>query len=324
MSKSSFRISFTRIACTALFAVSSLVGNVHAQQPLRIILGYPPGGSTDIVARILQPVLSQELGVPVVVENKAGANGTIGVNSVAKAAPDGNTLLLITSSPIVVVPHVQKTPYNTLTDLSPVSLVGQSPEALGINPSSSVKTLAEFLARSKQEDLRLASSGNGGLPHLTIELLKSSTGGRVLHVPYNGTGPAITAAMGGHVDGVVVDLAALMPHFKSGKLRPLVVTSEERDPFVPDVPTAKEQGLGTFIAVNWMGVYAPPQTPAPILAKLHAAIVKAISMPEVSAKLRGTALQPVTSASPAEFSRFVASEFARWGKVAADAGLRND
>ena len=324
MFKCNFIFSFMRIACAMLVAVSAFIGNAHAQQPLRIILGYPPGGSTDIVARILQPVLAQELGVPIVIENKAGANGTIGVNAVAKAAPDGNTLLLITSSPIVVVPHVQKTPYNTLTDLAPISLVGQSPEALGINPSLPVKTLAELLAHAKQEDLRLASSGNGGLPHLAIELLKSSTGGRVLHVPYNGTGPAITAAMGGHVDGVVVDLAALMPHFKSGKLRPLVVTSEERDSFIPDVPTAKEQGLGAFIAVNWMGVYAPAHTPAATVAKLHAAIVKAVSMPEVAAKLRGTALQPVTSTSPAEFSRFVASEFARWGKVAADAGLRND
>lgn len=300
------------------------VGGARAEQPLRIILGYPPGGSTDVVARILQPRLSAELGVPVVVETKAGANGTIGVDAVAKAAPDGNTLLLITSSPIVVVPHVQKTPYDPLRDLAPISLIGQTPEALGVNPSSPATNLQELLERARHADLRLASSGSGGLPHLTIELLKSTTGGHVIHVPYKGGGPAITDAIAGHVDGVVMDLAALLPHFKSGKLRPLVVTAAERDPFVPDVPTAREAGLGSFEAVNWMGLYAPAKTPAPILERLHNVIRKIVAEPETAEKLRKVALQPRTSESPAEFTKFVASEYARWGKVAKDAGLRNE
>ena len=305
-------------------AATFCVGAASAQQPLRIILGYPPGGSTDVVARILQPRLSAELGVPVVVESKAGANGTIGVDAVAKAAPDGNTLLLITSSPLVVVPHVQKTPYDTLRDVTPITLIGQTPEALGVHPSSPATNLQEFLDRAKREDLRLASSGNGGLPHLAIELLKSSTGGRVIHVPYKGGGPAITDAIAGHVDGVVMDLAALLPHFKSGKLRPLVVTAAQRDSFLPDVPNAREAGLGSFEAVNWMGVYAPANTPAPVVARLHKAIVKIVAEPDTAQKLRNVALQPVTSASPAEFSKFVATEFMRWGKVAKDAGLRNE
>jgi len=305
-------------------AATFCVGGASAQQPLHIVLGYPPGGSTDVVARILQPRLSAELGVPVVVETKAGANGTIGVDAVAKATPDGNTLLLITSSPLVVVPHVQKTPYDTLRDLAPISLIGQTPEALGVHPSSPATTLQEFLDRAKRQDLRLASSGNGGLPHLAIELLKSSTGGRVIHVPYKGGGPAITDAVAGHVDGVMMDLAALLPHFKSGKLRPLVVTTGQRDPFVPEVPSAREAGLGSFEAVNWMGLYAPAKTPAPVVERLHKALVKIVAEPETAQKLRGVALQPVTSPSPAEFSKFVASEFARWGKVAKDAGLRNE
>lgn len=306
------------------FAAVICVGGARAEQPLRIILGYPPGGSTDVVARILQPRLSAELGVPVVVETKAGANGTIGVDAVAKAAPDGNTLLLITSSPIVVVPHVQKTPYDPLRDLAPISLIGQTPEALGVNPSSPATNLQELLERARHADLRLASSGSGGLPHLTIELLKSTTGGHVIHVPYKGGGPAITDAIAGHVDGVVMDLAALLPHFKSGKLRPLVVTAAERDPFVPDVPTAREAGLGSFEAVNWMGLYAPAKTPAPILERLHNVIRKIVAEPETAEKLRKVALQPRTSESPAEFTKFVASEYARWGKVAKDAGLRNE
>lgn len=321
MNLRSFR--HARRALLAL-ALTSCMGAASAQQAVRIILGYPPGGSTDVVARILQPRLSAELGVPVVVETKAGANGTIGVDAVAKAAPDGNTLLLITSSPLVVVPHVQKTPYDTLHDLAPISLIGQTPEALGVNPSSPATNLADFLDRAKRADLRLASSGTGGLPHLAIELLKSTTGGHVIHVPYKGGGPAITDAIAGHVDGVMMDLAALLPHFKSGKLRPLVVTSAERDPFVPDVPTAREAGLGSFEAVNWMGLYAPAKTPAALLDRLNKMVRKIVAEPDIAEKLRNVALQPRTSESPAEFSKFVASEYARWGKVAKDAGLRND
>lgn len=307
-------------------AASFCVGGVSAQQqqPLRIILGYPPGGSTDVVARILQPRLNAELGVPVVVESKVGANGTIGVDAVAKAPPDGNTLLVITSSPLVVVPHVQKTPYDTLRDLAPITLIGQSPEALGVHPSSPATNLQQFLDRAKREDLKLASSGNGGLPHLAIELLKASSGGRVIHIPYKGGGPAINDAMAGHVDGVVMDLPALLPHFNSGKLRPLVVTAPQRDPFLPDVPSAREAGLGAFEAVNWMGVYAPAKTPPAVVDRLHKTMLKILAEPETVQRLRAVALQPVTSASPAEFSKFVASEYARWGKVAKDAGLRNE
>lgn len=307
----------------ALLALTVTAG-AAAQQSLRIVLGYPPGGSTDVVARILQPRLSAELGQPVVIETKAGANGTIGVDAVAKAVPDGNTLLLITSSPIVIVPHVQKTPYETVRDLAPVSLIGQTPEAVGVHPSSPAQSLQDLLERAKREDLRLASSGNGGLPHLAIELLKSSAGGRVIHVPYKGGGPAITDAIAGHVDGVVMDLAALLPHFKSGKLKPLVVTAALRDPFLPDVPSAREAGLGSFEAVNWMGIYAPAKTPSAVLERLHKAIVSIVNEPDTAQKLRSAALQPITSASPAEFSRFVAGEFSRWGKVARDAGLRNE
>ena len=308
----------------ALAAICYMGGAFAQQQPLRIILGYPPGGSTDVVARILQPRLGAELGVPVIVEAKAGANGTIGVDYVAKAAPDGNTILLISSSPLVVVPHVQKTPYDTLRDLAPVSLIGQTPEALGVHPSNPATNLQQFLVRARRVYLRVASSGLGGVPHLAIELLKSTTGGRVIHVPYKGGGPAISDAMGGHVDGVVMDLAALLPHFKTGKLRPLVVTAGHRDPFLPDVPNAREAGLGAFEAINFLGVYAPAKTPAAIVDRLHKAIAKIAAEPETAEKLRNVALQPVTSASPAEFSKFIASEFARWGKVAKDAGLRSE
>ncbi len=306
-------------------AATLCAGAVHAQQqPLKIILGYPPGGSTDVVARVLQPRLTQELGVPVVIDTKAGANGAIGTDFVAKSAPDGNTILLITSSPLVVVPHVQKTPYDTVKDLAPIGLIGLTPEALGVHPSSPATNLQQFLDRAKKENLKLASSGNGGLPHLTIELLKSTAGGNITHIPYKGGGPAINDALAGHVDGVVMDLAALLPHFKSGKLRPLVVAIPKRDPFLPDVPSAREAGLGNFEAVNWMGLFAPARTPPAVLDRLNKVLTKIVQEPDIAEKLRGIGLQPQTSASSQEFTQFVASEFTRWAKVANNAGLKSE
>jgi tripartite-type tricarboxylate transporter receptor subunit TctC len=317
--------SLTRRSLVALAATTLCAGAAFAQgQPLKIILGYPPGGSTDVVARILQPRLNQELGVPVVIETKAGANGAIGTDFVAKAAPDGNTLLLITSSPLVVVPHVQKTPYDTVKDIAPVGMIGMTPEALGVHPSSPITTMEQFFAKTKRDGTKLASSGQGGLPHLTIELLKTTAGGNIVHVPYKGGGPAISDAMAGHVDGVVMDLAALLPHFKSGKLRPLVVATPKRDNFIPDVPSAKEAGLGNFEAVNWMGLFAPAKTPQATLDRLNKVLTRIVQEPEVAEKLRGIGLQPQTSASSQEFTQFVATEFGRWAKVANNAGLKSE
>lgn len=319
------RSSLTRRSLVALAAALSVGGALAQQsQPLKIILGYPPGGSTDVVARILQPRLTQELGVPVVIETKAGANGAIGTDFVAKAAPDGNTILLITSSPLVVVPHVQKTPYDTVKDIAPIGMIGLTPEALGVHPSSPITTMEQFFAKGKKDGLKLASSGNGGLPHFTIELLKTTAGGNIVHVPYKGGGPAISDAMAGHVDGVVMDLAALLPHFKSGKLRPLVVATPKRDPFIPDVPSAREAGLGNFEAVNWMGLFAPAKTPPAAMDRLHKALTKIVQEPEIAEKLRGIGLQPSTSANSQEFTQFVAGEFTRWANVANNAGLKSE
>ena len=312
------RLSF--LAC-ALGAVGSAA---LAQQPLRLVLGYPPGGSNDITARIIAPRLGAELGVNVIIENKAGANGTVGADHVAKAAPDGNTLLLISSSPLVIAPHVIRVPFDTVRDFAPVNQIGLTPEAIGVNPALGIDSLKQLLDRARTQDVRVSSSGNGGLPHLTIELLKEATKGRLVHVPYKGGGPAVADAVAGHVEAVVMDLSALHAQFKGGKLKPLAVTTAQRDPLLPDVPTSAELGWPTVNAANWIGVFAPARTPEAVVNRLHAAIATVVAQPEVAKQLRDAALNPATMASPAEFKQFVAGEFARWGKVVKDAGIRNE
>lgn len=291
---------------------------------VRIVIAYPPGGSNDVAARILMPALQLELGSTLVIENKPGANGTVGADHVARSAPDGRTLLLTSASPLVIVPHVMKTPFDSLRDLAAVNMVAYTPEALGVHPGVAATGLRQLLQLAKTQDVRLASSGNGGMPHLTIELLRAASKGRIVHVPYKGGGPATTDALGGHVDGVVMDLPALLPHFQSGKLRPLALTSAKRDDALPDVPTAAEQGLAGVDAVNWIGVFAPGGTPPAIVARLHAAIAKVVARPEVATQLRSHALMPQVYPTPAVFRDFVVAEHARWGRIARDAGLTNE
>ncbi len=311
-----------RALLTGLLALAAPAA--MAQTTTRLVVGYPPGGSNDVVARILAPRLATELGVNVVVENRAGANGTVGAGSVAKADPDGQTLLVVSSSPLVIVPHVMKLPYDTLQHFAPVGQVGFTPEAVGVSPRLGLSSLGQLLDRAKTQDVRFSSSGNGGLPHLTIELLKAATKSRIVHVPYKGGGPAVTDAIAGHVEAVVMDLSALMPHFKAGTLRPLAVTTAQRDEFLPDVPTAAELGWPSVNAANWIGLFAPAKTPADVVARLHAALGRVLAQPEVAQQLRAAALAPVSSPSPAAFTQFVAREHARWGQVVRDAKVTNE
>lgn len=309
-----------------LAACLCMSGQASAQQGvLRLIVAYPPGGSNDIAARIIAPRLGAELGANVVIENRAGANGSVGADFVAKAPADGNTLLLISASPLVIVPHVMaKTPYDTLRDFTPINQIGQTPEAIGVNPMLGIATLGQLLERAKSQDVRISSSGNGGMPHLTIELLKAASKGRIIHVPYKGGGPAVSDAVAGHVEAVVMDLSALHQQFKGGKLKPLAVTSAKRDESLPEVPTARELGLPSVDAANWIGLFAPARTPASSVARLNQALLKTLSQPEVASQLRAAALTPISQATPAAFASFVAQEHARWGRVVREAGVINE
>ncbi len=314
----------------AWLSTGALWATAHAQtayptKPIKLIVGYPPGGSNDIVARIVAPALGTILGQQVLVENKPGANGTMGAAQVAKSPADGYTLLLSSASPLVIAPHLLgKLPFDVNQDFIAVNTVGLTPEAIAVGPSLPVKNFQELLELSKKQDVTISSSGNGGLPHLTIELLKQASKGRITHVPYKGAGPAVTDTIAGHVNAVTMDLPALIAFIRDGRLKALAVTSDSRVDFLPDVPTAQEQGLPSFSAVNWLGVFAPAATPIPVVDKLHSALKQVVADPQVREQLHRVAVVPNSSASPQSFQAFLAKENDRWGRIARESGAKMD
>lgn len=290
-------------------------------KPIRLVVGYPPGGSNDIAARIIAPELGQFLGVSVVVENRVGASGVIGADHVAKSEPDGYTLMLSSISPIVLAPQTMKAPpFYAPKDFKAINMMALTPEAIATGPRlKGVKTLKDLLERAKTQQITLSSSGTGGLPHLTIELLRKVQG-NIVHVPYKGAGPAVTDTLGGHVDGIVMDLPPLYNQIKEKRLTALAVTSEKRVDFLADVPTAQEV-LPGFNVENWVGLFAPSNTPNAVIAKLDQALRKAVSQPKVKALLANAAMAPAMMDSPEAFQKRLADDYARWGKVIKDAGV---
>ena len=312
-----------------ILAVSPMM--VSAQQyplkPIRLIVGFPPGGSNDIVARIVAPKLGELLGQQVVVENRAGANATIGTEFVAKSAPDGYTLLLGSASAIAISPFTySKLGYDTLRDFAPVTAIAMTPEALAVHPALPVRDLKSLIALAKQHPGKLdfASSGNGGLPHLAIELFKTQAGVNVQHVPFKGAGPAVTDLLGGHVQGIIMDFPAIQAQMKSGKLRGIVLAAEKRIAQMPDLPTSIEAGLPGLQAVNWFVILAPAKTPAAVVTRLHGTLLKVVGLPEIKDRLSGVGVEVFTQNSPEATSAFLKDELARWGKVAKASGARAD
>jgi tripartite-type tricarboxylate transporter receptor subunit TctC len=314
---------FAALLCTLFPLFAGAQDYPH--KPITLVVGFPPGGSNDVVARIIGPKLAEILGQPVVIENRPGANATIGTHYVAKAAPDGYTLTLGGLSPFVIsLVTYANIPYDTARDFTPINTVGLTPEVIAVHPSVPAATLPELVALSKSRQITLSSSGNGGLPHLAIELLKNVSKGDFLHVPYKGASPAVTDAIGGHVNGVVMDLPALATQVKEGKLRALAVTNRHRTSVLPEIPTSGEQGLAGVQAANWFAVLAPRGTPAAIVAKLNDALMKAVALPQVKEKFASIGVEPFTQASPEAFRRFLDEEIVRWGKIARDAGAKAD
>lgn len=317
----------------AIAAVTMLVptASVFAQEafpskPIRLIVGYPPGGSNDIVARIVAVPLSQILGQQVIVENKPGASGVMASSLIAKSNPDGYNLLLSSASPLVIAPHLMpKKPFEITKDLVSVGTLGWTPEAIVTGPSLNVKDFREFMELAKMREITISSSGNGGLPHLTIELLKQASGGnKIMHVPYKGAGPAVSDTLAGHVNAVTMDLPAVISFVREGKLKAMAVTSDKRIDFLPDVPTAREQGLPSFSSVNWFGVFAPGGTPDAVVSKIHAAMNQLIQDPKIKEQLTRVAVVPQSSATSQEFAEFVAKEDLRWARVAKESGATMD
>jgi len=312
------------VATLALLAGTAAIAQDFPHKPIRLIVGYPPGGSNDIVARIIAPRLGEILNTQVVVDNKAGANGLIGADTVAKAAPDGYTLLAASASPLVITPHtLPKVPFNTLTDFVPINTVGLTPEAIAVTPAMKVNSLKELIALAKTQQITLASSGTGGMPHLTIELLMQLAKGNMTHVPYKGAGPALTDTLAGHVNGIVMDVPPLYPLIQDGRLKALAVTSDKRVEFMPSVPTALEE-LPGFSVTNWVGLLAPAKTPKAIVDKINAALVQAVARPDVREQLIKVAVSPSAMPSTDAFQKFIADEYARWGKLVREKNITTE
>ena len=291
-------------------------------KPVHLILGQPAGGPTDIVARLLAQKLSERWGQPVIVENRPGAGSNIGTEAVIKAPKDGYTLLVGTVQQIVNPFLFSNVTWDPLRDLAPVSLVSKAYIVLVAHPDTPAKSLGELIALAKTKPGALAwgSAGNGSTGHLTLELLKTRAGIDVVHVPYKGTQPALTDLLGGRLQAMFDGVVTSLPHIKAGKLRPIAVASLTRSPLLPDVPTVTEAGLPGFEAVGLATVMAPAGTPAPVVSKISGDIAAVVRLPEVRDALVAMGLEPVGD-TPAEFSRYVQSESAKWGKVIRDAKI---
>ncbi|MFO1324915.1 MAG: tripartite tricarboxylate transporter substrate binding protein [Burkholderiales bacterium] len=293
-------------------------------RPLRMVVPFPPAGATDILGRTLAQKLSEALGQPVVVENKPGAGGSIGSDAVAKAPPDGYTLLMATTSTHSVGPSLNpKLPYNAERDFTPVVWVANATNILLVTPALPVKNTAELVAYAKANPgkVNYASSGNGTIVHLTAELFASTAGVSLTHVPYKGTALAVTDLMNGQVSILFDSLVSGMPHVKSGKLKALGVTGAKRSALVPDLPTIAESGVPGFVSDTWFGVFVPAGTPREIVQRLNAEINRILAMPDFREKLETLGAEPV-GGTPEQFAAEVRSETAKWARVIREAGIK--
>jgi tripartite-type tricarboxylate transporter receptor subunit TctC len=308
-----------------LFAGMAAAQGSYPQKPIRLIVGYTPGGATDIVARILAAKLQEALGQPVIVENKPGAGSNIGSEYVAKSAPDGYTLLIGSIANASNMVAYKNLGYDTLRDLIPVSQLMSAPSVLAVHPSFPAKNLQELIALAKREPGKyaFASSGSGGSPHLAGELLKLRAGIDLIHVPYKGAAPALSDLLGGQVHMAFQTALSAVPHLQSGQLRGIAVAANKRLAQLPTVPTMAEAGLAGVEVSSWNGLFAPAKTPPEIIARLHAETVKALAAPDVREKLLAQGAEPVGS-SPEEFRAYIGAEIEKWGKVVRASGLRVD
>jgi tripartite-type tricarboxylate transporter receptor subunit TctC len=301
-------------------------GFCFAQYPnkaVTIVVGFEPGGGTDTTARIVQGPLGELLGQQVVVENRAGAGGNIAVDHVAKAAPDGYTIVLANVGALAVNPHILKTPYDPLKDLLPISMAAEFANVLVVQPALGVNSVADFvkLARSKPATITYASSGIGGAGHLSGELLRSMAKIDIVHVPYKGGGPAMQGFLGGQVDSFFATPISSISQIRAGKAKAVATTGSKRAALMPDVPTIAEQGYQGYEALNWYGFLAPRGTPREIIERLHRDIVKALAHQQVVAALHKTGTEPKSS-TPDEFAAYIKREYDIWGRVVKEAGIK--
>ena len=300
-----------------LAAASGALAQAWPSKPVTLVVPFPPGGSTDFIARAIGPSLNKTFGQSFIVDNKAGATGTIGAAAVKRAAPDGYTFLVTSLGPLVIAPHLIKgMQYDALKDFDPITVAVQAPNVLVVPASSPHKSLADVIAfeKSHPDKMSFASSGNGSSDHLTAELFWLESGTTGVHVPYKGGGPAISDLLGAQVDASFQNVNAVLQHIKGGKLKALAVTGDKRSPVLPEVPTMAEAGVRDVDVYSWQGIVGPKGLPADVRAKFHEAVVAALNDPPTKAQLSALGLEVVAN-TPAQFAAFQQQEFARWKKV---------
>lgn len=310
------------IAALCLAATASLAtAQTHTT---RIVVSFPPGGPVDFVARALAEQLGKELGHPVVVENKGGANGALGAGEVMRSAPDGTTLWITSVGAAAINPSLyDKLAYQMERDFTPVSLVVNNVELLVVHPSNPASSAAEFVAASKtaKDPVAMASSGIGSIPHLAIEQLADASGGRFTHVPYRGAAPAITDVMGGQVGGFFGDIPGLIGHVRGGKLKPIGIASTRRHPALPEVRTLAEQGIPGVDTNNWYALFAPAKTPAPVVRQVNEAVRRALASPALRDKLLNTGAEPAPS-TPQELAMLLKRDTEKWARLIREKNIK--
>jgi tripartite-type tricarboxylate transporter receptor subunit TctC len=288
-----------------------------------MVVHFPPGGPTDLVGRALGQRLSEYWKQPVVIENRPGAGGVLGVETVLRAPADGHTLLFGTSGSLALAPALQKLPYNVFTDLAPITLAVINPQILVVHPSLPVKSVQDLirLAKSRPGQINYASVGPGSPNHMGMELLKSMTGIDMVHIPYKGTAPAMADVIAGQVSLLFNSMPAVLPHVQSGRLRGIAVGSAKRSPAAPDIPTVAESGVPGFQYTTWYALLAPAATPKEVIARINADSVKALSQPDMVQSLASQGAEPAPT-SPEGLAKFMREEFEAWRKVIKAAGIR--
>jgi tripartite-type tricarboxylate transporter receptor subunit TctC len=311
-------------ACFILAFSCAAAAQDYPNRPLRLIVTVPPGGAADFIARLVGGKLSESLGQPVLVENRGGAGGTIAADAVAKAAPDGYTVLQNSITTHGVGPHLySKLPYDPVKDFTPVSGLALLPLIMAVNAELPARTVNEVIGYAKTNPVNFASSGNGGAPHMAAELFKSVTGAPLTHVPYKGSGPAVADLVGGRVQIMFDAAPSLIAHIRSGRLRVLAAASAERNRLLPEVPTFGELGYPKVAVSLWYGLLAPAGTAKPIVEKLNREVAKALGSPDVREKLLAQGAEPMPG-TPEAFASFMQEEMAKWAPVVKQAGVKLD
>jgi tripartite-type tricarboxylate transporter receptor subunit TctC len=321
LSTSAFRTGCAGILLALVWASAS--AQTYPARPVRWLVPNPPGGGTDLVARIVSHKVSEKWGVNLVVDNRAGAGGIIAVEAAAASVPDGYTLLMA-HFPLAITVNIVKVSFDPVRDFAPITLLATTQNVLAVNPSVPAKSVRDLvaLAKAKPGEVRYASGGNGTSMHVSAELFAMMAGVSLTHIPYKGAGPALVDLMSGQVQASFVSVPAAVPHIKSGKIRALAVTGPRRSPLVSDLPTLSEAGLPGYGSEQWYGVLAPRKTPRAILARLNQDFVWALTQPDTRSRLQESGYEIAADTTEAWFGRFLKSEIAKWAEVVSKAGIR--